>query len=49
MLEQLTIKCACSERIAPDEYEHHLERCTNVTFTCPHKVCLDKVRSYWDF
>jgi hypothetical protein len=43
MLEQLTIKCACSEHIAPDEYENHLERCSNVTFSCPHKTCKEKV------
>ena len=43
MLDQLTIKCACSERIAPDEYENHLERCSNVTFPCPHNVCREKV------
>jgi hypothetical protein len=43
MLEQLTIKCVCSEYIAPDEYENHLERCSNVTFSCPHKTCKEKV------
>jgi hypothetical protein len=43
MLEQLTIKCVCSEHIAPDEYENHLERCSNVTFPCPHKTCQEKV------
>lgn len=43
MLEQLTIKCACSEHIAPDEYEAHLERCPSTTFTCPHNVCREKV------
>jgi hypothetical protein len=44
MLEQLTIKCACSERIAPDEYDSHQERCSNVTFPCPHEICRVKVR-----
>ena len=43
MLEQLTIKCACSERIVPEEYENHMERCSNVSFTCPHTACQDKV------
>jgi hypothetical protein len=43
MLDQLTIKCACSERIAPEEYENHLERCSNLTFICPHTVCREKV------
>ncbi|CAF2369905.1 unnamed protein product [Rotaria sp. Silwood2] len=42
MLEQLTIKCVCSEHIAPDEYERHLERCSNVTLTCPHNTCREK-------
>ncbi|CAF3627747.1 unnamed protein product [Rotaria sordida] len=42
MLEQLTIKCVCSERIAPDDYERHLERCSNVTFPCPHNTCREK-------
>jgi hypothetical protein len=45
MLDHLTIKCACSEHIIPQEYENHLERCSNVTFTCPHNVCREKVRS----
>lgn len=43
MLEQLTIKCDCSEHIPPDEYENHLSRCSNVIFTCPHKTCREKV------
>jgi hypothetical protein len=43
MLDQLTIKCTCSERIAPHEYENHLERCSNVTFICPHAACREKV------
>jgi hypothetical protein len=47
MLEKLTIKCSCSERIAPDEYESHLERCSDVKFICPHKGCQEKVRDYF--
>lgn len=43
MLDQLTKKCSCSERILPNEYESHLERCSNVNFTCPHSACRDKV------
>ena len=43
MLEQLTIKCVCSEYIAPDDYENHLSRCLNVIFTCPHSGCREKV------
>lgn len=43
MLENLTMKCECSERIAPDEYDNHLERCSHVTFVCPHKICREKV------
>jgi hypothetical protein len=43
MLDQLTIKCACSERIVPHEYENHMERCSNVTFVCPHSACQEKV------
>jgi hypothetical protein len=46
MLEQLTIKCACSERIVPHEYEKHMERCSNVTFTCPHNSCREKVKLF---
>ncbi|CAF2066355.1 unnamed protein product [Rotaria magnacalcarata] len=42
MLDQLTIKCVCSEHIAPDEYETHLERCTQTSFICPHKTCREK-------
>ncbi|CAF1311611.1 unnamed protein product [Adineta steineri] len=42
MLEHLTIKCICSEYIAPDDYENHLNRCSNATFTCPHNVCREK-------
>jgi len=47
MLDQVTIKCACSERIIPQEYENHLERCLNVTLTCPHSVCQEKVNYYY--
>lgn len=43
MLEKLTIQCACSEHVPPNEYECHLERCSNVSFVCPHKVCQEKV------
>ena len=43
MLEKLTIQCACSEHIPPNEYDSHLERCSNVSFPCPHKVCQEKV------
>jgi hypothetical protein len=46
MLDQLTIKCACSERIVPCEYDNHMERCANVTFTCPHTICREKVNKY---
>jgi hypothetical protein len=46
MLDQLTIKCICSQRIAPDEYETHLNRCSNVTFTCPHNICREKVYNH---
>ncbi|UJR16059.1 hypothetical protein I4U23_002972 [Adineta vaga] len=42
MLGQLTIQCACSEYIAPDDYENHLDRCLNTTFTCPHSACREK-------
>ena len=45
MLEKLTIKCACSEHVAPIDYESHLERCSNVLFPCPHNVCQEKVKS----
>lgn len=45
VLDQLTIKCTCSERIAPQDYENHMERCSSVTFICPHSVCRDKVNS----
>ena len=43
MLDQLTIKCACSERIAPLEHEYHMARCSSVTFVCPHIACREKV------
>lgn len=49
MLDQLTIKCACSERFVPNEYDNHMERCSNVTFTCPHTVCQEKVNNYFYF
>lgn len=42
-LDQLTIKCTCAERIAPHEYDNHMERCSSVTFVCPHSVCREKV------
>lgn len=42
-LDQLTIKCTCAERIAPHEYENHMERCSSITFLCPHSVCREKV------
>ena len=45
LLEQLTIKCACSEYIAPDDYENHLNRCLNTRFTCPHTACREKVNN----
>ncbi|CAF3440566.1 unnamed protein product [Rotaria socialis] len=41
-LEELTMKCSCSERVLPQEYDQHLERCLNITFTCPHKTCQEK-------
>ena len=43
MLDKLTMKCDCSERVAFDEIENHLERCASVTSTCPHKTCQEKV------
>lgn len=42
LLDQLTTKCACSERILPEDYESHQERCSNVKFPCPHLACQDK-------
>lgn len=46
MLEQLTLKCSCSERLIPSEYESHLERCVSVTFVCPHAACREKVNDH---
>ncbi|CAF1070602.1 unnamed protein product [Adineta ricciae] len=42
LLEQLTIKCVCSEYIAHGDYENHLNRCLNTRFTCPHTACREK-------
>ncbi|CAF1202728.1 unnamed protein product [Rotaria sp. Silwood1] len=41
MLDKLTIQCTCSERVLHHEYEHHLARCLNITFTCPHNACIE--------
>ncbi|CAF0894062.1 unnamed protein product [Rotaria sordida] len=42
MLDKLTMKCSCSERMFANEYDYHMARCSDVTFTCPHSTCQDK-------
>ncbi|CAF2512098.1 unnamed protein product [Rotaria sp. Silwood2] len=42
MLDKLTMKCTCSERILQHEHQYHMERCLDVKFTCPHSACKER-------